>query len=151
MVKGRFLTLVILAAAVLTLPWGVHLAHASAGPAGVTFYANSPAGINPVTLSNTGTPLRKFVDTLPGLGAANANNLGQYIPIAIPDTTTYAGSDYYEIGLKDYAEQMHSGLPKATKLRGYYQINTAGPHCERAALSGTSDHRHEGQAGAHQV
>ena len=30
--------------------------------------------------------LRKFIDKLPGLGAANANNLGQYIPIAVPDT-----------------------------------------------------------------
>ena len=36
-------------------------------------------------------PLRKFVDALPGLTAAGANNLGQYIPVAIPDTTTYPG------------------------------------------------------------
>ena len=43
--------------------------------------------------------IRKFVDSLPGLGSANANNLGQYIPIATPDTTTFPGSDYYEIGL----------------------------------------------------
>lgn len=33
--------------------------------------------------------IRKFVDTLPGLGIANANNNGLYIPVAIPDTTTY--------------------------------------------------------------
>jgi hypothetical protein len=41
--------------------------------------------------------IRKFVDTLPGLNAAGANNLGQYIPVAIPDTTTYTTppSDYY--------------------------------------------------------
>ncbi|MBI5375772.1 MAG: putative Ig domain-containing protein [Candidatus Schekmanbacteria bacterium] len=71
----------------------------------------------------TGTGIRKFVDTLPGLGAANANNLGQYIPVAIPDTTTYPGSDYYEIELVEYTEQMHSDLP-ATKLRGYRQTNT---------------------------
>jgi hypothetical protein len=36
-----------------------------------------------------GTGIRKFVDALPGLGAASANELGQYIPVAIPDKTTY--------------------------------------------------------------
>lgn len=79
--------------------------------------------------------LRKFIDSLPGLGApgcqvgaggCNENNLGQYIPIAAPDTTTYAGSDYYVIGLKEYQKQMHTDLPPAgTRLRGYYQINSA--------------------------
>ncbi len=111
--RRRFLTLMGLAGlawAVATLPWGVTPAHAGAGPAGVTFYANSPI-------------LKKFVDSLPGLGVANANNLGQYIPVAVADTATFPGSDYYEIGLKDYTQRMHSGLPKATKLRGYYQIN----------------------------
>ncbi len=68
-------------------------------------------------------PLRKFVDTLPGLTAAGANNLGQYIPVAIPDTTTYPGSDYYEIELGQYTLQMHSDLP-VTKLQGYRQTNT---------------------------
>ncbi|MBI4791281.1 MAG: multicopper oxidase domain-containing protein [Deltaproteobacteria bacterium] len=71
-------------------------------------------------------PLRKFVDTLPGLGAANANNLGQYIPVAVPDITTYPGSDYYEIELRQFREQMHSDLPaapNATTMRGYMQVN----------------------------
>ncbi len=67
--------------------------------------------------------LRKFVDGLPRLNAAGANNLGQYIPVAIPDTTTYAGSDYYEIEVGEYSERMHSDLP-ATRLRGYRQTNT---------------------------
>ncbi len=67
-------------------------------------------------------PLEKFVDSLPGLGAENANNLGQYINVAVPDTTTYPGSDYYEIGLVEYTEQMHSDLPPTT-LRGYVQLN----------------------------
>ena len=107
-----------LAAAVATLPWGVTPAHAGAGPAGVTFYANSPSG------GATGTALRKFVDSLPGLGAANKNNLGNYIVVAVPDATTYPGSDYYKIGLRDYTQKLHSDLPKATKLRGYYQANT---------------------------
>lgn len=67
--------------------------------------------------------LRKFVNELPGLGAAAANNLGQYISVAVPDQVTYPGSDYYEIALVEYAVQMHSDLP-ATKLRGYVQLST---------------------------
>ena len=75
----------------------------------------------------TNSPLlRKFVDSLPGLGAANANNLGQYIPVAIPDNTgLYPGDDYYEIELREYTQQMHSDLP-ATKFRGYRQTNMGG-------------------------
>jgi FtsP/CotA-like multicopper oxidase with cupredoxin domain len=69
--------------------------------------------------------LRKFVDGLPGLGAGAANNLGQYIPVAVPDTTTYPGADYYVIELGEYEEQMHSDLPP-TKLRGYRQVNMGG-------------------------
>ncbi len=70
-----------------------------------------------------GTGMRKFVDSLPGLGASGANNLGQYIPVAFADTTTYTDSDYYEIALVDYREQMHSDLPP-TRLRGYVQLET---------------------------
>ena len=109
-----------------------------------TFYANSPSGLMPMadcivpdangqlvptapTVNgpcDTGTPLRKFVDTLPGLGASAANNLGQYIPVAVNDTVSYPGSDYYELAIVDYAERMHSDLPKATHLRGYVQLET---------------------------
>jgi FtsP/CotA-like multicopper oxidase with cupredoxin domain len=74
--------------------------------------------------------LRKFVDTLPGLGSTAANDLGQYIPIAKPDTTSYVGggstpaADYYEIALVQYTEQLHKDLPPTT-LRGYVQLETA--------------------------
>ena len=67
--------------------------------------------------------LKKFVDTLPGDGEAEANNMGQYIPIAVPDTTTYPGTDYYEIALVQYREKFASSLP-ATLLRGYVQLST---------------------------
>ena len=67
-------------------------------------------------------PLRKFVDSLPGLTVAGINNLGQYIPVAVADVNIYPGSDYYEIGLVQYTEQMHSDLPPTT-LRGYVQLN----------------------------
>ncbi len=70
-------------------------------------------------------PLRKFVDSLPGLGPTGANNLGNYIPVAVPDTTTYPGSDYYEISLKEYTQRLHSDLPApGTRLRGYVQTNS---------------------------
>ncbi len=106
-------------AALIVMCCGVGMVYA--GPGGGTYYANTPSG------GVSGTALRKFVDSLPGVGATNANNLGQYIPLAVPDTTTFAGSDYYVIGLKEYSEKMHTDLPKPTKLRGYYQKNTADP------------------------
>ena len=67
--------------------------------------------------------IRKFVDALPGLGATGKNALGQYIPVAVPDTTTFPGSDYYEIGLVKYTEKLSRSLP-ATSLQGYVQIET---------------------------
>ncbi len=84
--------------------------------------------------------MRKFVDGLPGLGAANANNLGQYLPVAVPDTTSYPGSDYYVIELVEYTEQMHSDLPPTT-LRGYRQANMGGspPHYLGPAIVATKD------------
>ena len=114
-----------------------------------TFYASSPSGlfqagacfdaagnaavpaagglcdsggyIDPTTGISMG--LRKFVDGLPGLTPAGANNLGQYLPVAVADTATYPGSDYYEIAVVEYAQRMHSDLAKATTLRGYVQID----------------------------
>ena len=80
-----------------------------------TYYANSP------------TKLRKFVDTLPGLTPAGANTFangkaGQYIPVAVPDTATYPGSNYFIIGVVEHAQRMHSDLQKATMLRSYVQL-----------------------------
>lgn len=63
-------------------------------------------------------PLTKFVDKLAGLGSAGANALGQYIPVAVPDTTTYPRSDYYEIAVVEFNEKLHSDLPP-TRHRGY--------------------------------
>jgi len=77
--------------------------------------------------------LRKFVDGLPGVTPAGANNViqahgsGQYIPLAVPETRTFSGqaADYYEIALVEFTEKMHSDLP-ATRLRGYVQLSTTG-------------------------
>ena len=67
-----------------------------------------------------GTGIRKFVDTLPGLNTPNG--LGQMVPVANADAVTFPGSDYYEIAVTQYQEQMHTDLP-ATTLRGYVQLN----------------------------
>ncbi|MDA8180046.1 MAG: multicopper oxidase domain-containing protein, partial [Deltaproteobacteria bacterium] len=118
------------AMAVILLLLGVAQGHARplTFPGGVPDYYETPNWAN-------SPPLRKFVDTLPGLNTPN--NLGQMITVAIPDTTTYPGSDYYEIELVEYREQMHSDLPPVvgskmdpaatggTLLRGYRQTNTA--------------------------
>ena len=80
-----------------------------------------------VTAPGTGylTPgLKKFVDTLAGLGPNTKNNLDQYIPVAVPDTTTYPGTDYYEIAVVQYRQKFSSQLP-ATLLRGYVQLSTS--------------------------
>jgi len=81
---------------------------------GTPNWANSPA-------------LTKFLDPLPGLyidGLSPVPAPGtKYIPVAIPDTTTYADADYYEIELGQYTQQLHSELGPTT-IRGYRQTNT---------------------------
>jgi FtsP/CotA-like multicopper oxidase with cupredoxin domain len=81
---------------------------------------------DPVTgaITSVSGGIMKFVDSLPGLGPQGANNLGQYIPVAISDKTTYPGCDYYEIAVVEFKQQMHSNL-SATTFRGYIQLETA--------------------------
>ena len=99
-------------------------------------------GLNLVTPGSgyiTPGGIKKFVDGLPGLGEAGENNLGQYIPVAVPDTTTFPddpttpdvdeGADYYVIAVVQTREQMSSSLPGSglgtgTLLREYVQLST---------------------------
>jgi FtsP/CotA-like multicopper oxidase with cupredoxin domain len=107
--------------------WSASPGSAAVGPNpavnyNVPNYAASPLPtVDNVGNVAPGTGIRKFIDSLPGLNAAN--NLGQKIPVAIADNTTFNGSDYYEIALVDYTEKMHTDLP-ATRLRGYVQLET---------------------------
>jgi FtsP/CotA-like multicopper oxidase with cupredoxin domain len=89
---------------------------------GIANYANSPLpSVNASGAVVPGTGMRKFVDRLPGLTAAGANALGQYIPVATPGVLAgFPNDDYYEIALVEYTEKMHSDL-SPTKLRGYVQ------------------------------
>jgi len=81
--------------------------------------------------------IKKFVDGLPMLCdpsglvpslpscASVATNLGQYMPLAVPDTTTFPGADFYVIALVQHREQMSSSLPAhGTLLRVYVQLET---------------------------
>jgi|GEM_PF-266079 len=113
-----------------------------------TYYANSPMGVQMDVLTgglrDTGAPLRKFVDGLPGLGATQGSvglignrTDGAYIPVATADTSTYADADYYEIAVVEYTQRMHSDLPQATHLRGYVQIDPKATD-DAAALSGVT-------------
>ena len=93
-----------------------------------TYYANSPK-------------LRKFVDTVAGLTSAGANKFdnsnfkGEYISVAEPDVSTYAGSEYFVIGVIEHEQRMHSDLQKDTTQRSYVQLYP--PKSERSAVFGT--------------
>ena len=138
MKRPLFLMVMALALVIGAQPGEMNLAYGNDGPPNVTWYANSPSGLLP-SGSNSGTPLRKFIDSLPGpsadggvTGSADLwfpgkNNLGQYIPIVktvpYPDLTC----DYYQIGISEYTERVHTDLAKATKFRGYYDKGGAQP------------------------
>jgi FtsP/CotA-like multicopper oxidase with cupredoxin domain len=85
------------------------------------------ARLDPATVI-PGTGIRKFVptDLLPALPIAGMST-------GIPaDTTTFPNSDYYEIALVEYTQQMHADLPP-TKLRGYVQVPSGSAACPSAA------------------
>jgi FtsP/CotA-like multicopper oxidase with cupredoxin domain len=89
----------------------------------ITDVTGMDAAASATVIPDPGTGIRKFIDSLPLLNLAGKNNLNQYIPVAIADTTTYPDCDYYEIELGEYSEKLHTDLPP-TRLRGYRQTNT---------------------------
>jgi spore coat protein A, manganese oxidase len=87
------------------------------GAAGLLLYKGAERVAFPYAQSPSN--IRKFVIGLPNLGAAGANEIGQYIPLASPDTTSYPGADSYTIIMQQYGERLHPDLPSATRLWGY--------------------------------
>jgi hypothetical protein len=85
---------------------------ANAALGAVTAIAVTTAGSGYLT-----SGLKKFVDTLAGLGPTAKNNLGNYIPVAVPDTTTYPGAEDYEIGVVQYRQKFASSLPATLRRR----------------------------------
>ncbi|MGZ6274481.1 MAG: FG-GAP-like repeat-containing protein [Syntrophales bacterium] len=136
--KKKLLILLFLLFAAAALSWGIDQASAQ------VVVPPGAAGFNPNVNYNVpnfaySPNIRKFVNGLPGIGAAgcttsvpagtgtcNENNLGQYIPLAQPDTRTFPDTDYYVIGATQYSRKLHSDLP-ATTLRGYRQENATDP------------------------
>jgi spore coat protein A len=72
------------------------------------------------------TTIRKFVTSLPGLGPAGANSIGQYIPLATKHSLTFAGkkTDLYDLVATQFSERMHPDLAGKTDLFGYSDIFT---------------------------
>jgi FtsP/CotA-like multicopper oxidase with cupredoxin domain len=94
-------------------------------PAYVVSAQTFPGGATCTGPAAKGTGIQKFVDTLPGLCPLGArNDLGNCIPVAIPDRATFPGNDYYELGVREYSTRFHRDLPNAARQRGYRQINT---------------------------
>ena len=110
-----------------------------------TYFASSPSGLRQTVVpegllmtpqlgTTSGAALRKFVDPLPRLGAANAATMAdgttvRYLPVAVPEKWKNAngvltGDDYYEIAVIEYRQKLHSDLRKATTMRGYVQLAT---------------------------
>ncbi|MEI8170071.1 MAG: multicopper oxidase domain-containing protein [Rhodoferax sp.] len=91
-----------------------------------TYYANSPL-------------LRKFIDPLTGILGVTANQPAsaseEYIPVAVADTVTYPGSEYFVIGVVEHAQKMHTDLKKATTLRSYVQLYPQGFAGTKAATA----------------
>jgi FtsP/CotA-like multicopper oxidase with cupredoxin domain len=101
--------------------------------------AGCPTGETCMGVTVTGG-IKKFQDGLPGLCdpakpgscSAAANNLGQYIPLAVPDTTTFTkangfadDADYYVLAVVQHRERMNSSLPaQGTLMREYVQLHT---------------------------
>ena len=98
--------------------------------------ANCPTTETCVGASATGG-IKKFVDGLPLLcnptTGCTDNNLGQHIPLGVPDKTTFTkangftdDADYYVIALVQHREKMSSSLPGLGALtREYVQLSTS--------------------------
>ena len=178
----------VLVALALAAQFPTNLAHANAGfgvntdkagnPMDVqTYYASSPQGVRPAYVRSagavqggldttgaftvdTGTPIRKFVDSLGGVYNGLENlpcplgtsqdvcDLQAGIPVAItekwlnPLTGVQTTDDYYEVAVVEYTERLHTDLAKATRLRGYVQIETDAmranaANCAKHDASGT--------------
>ncbi len=158
--RRRFLTFMSLLSAVAALSWGIDQSAAYVAPPQLV------PGVNYLLPNYNLSPIvRKFVDSLPQLTAAGANNLGNYLPVAVPmGAATPAGvpldGDYYEIAVVDYTQQMHSDLPgpcttsalgvttcggatPGAEQRGYVQIYPPGtaPPAGAVALTNPDGYR----------
>jgi spore coat protein A, manganese oxidase len=87
------------------------------------------------TIVSSPPQIRKFITSLPGLGTAGANEIGQHIPLATKRVETLFGveTDVYELVATEFAERMHPDLPNATRLWGYADDSA---HATKSYLGG---------------
>jgi FtsP/CotA-like multicopper oxidase with cupredoxin domain len=130
--SGYSSPVVIIVDPVCTTPAGVSTAATVVGGVITAIAVPAPA------LTGCIAPQVLIADTAPGVGSgamASASIGGPLtggipkftdplatLPIAVPDTVSFPGSDYYEISLTQYSQKLHSSLA-ATTLRGYVQVN----------------------------
>jgi len=79
------------------------------------------AGLMAVSRYSFGNNLRrvrKFSVTLPGLGPDGANEIGNYVPVLSPDTTTFPGTDYYDVVASQFTQTLHPSIGE-TRFWGY--------------------------------
>lgn len=103
--RRQLLKYAAVAGATMALPWGCSSgSNAASGPKNI----------------------RKFVTTLPGLGPAGANEIGQYLPLAAKTTQIFAGisTDVYNLGVAKFSQTLHPDLPGPTHFFGYYDLGS---------------------------
>lgn len=112
--RRNFLRIMGMAGVAAALPWKFNLRKFRFQAARAYAFAQSPI-------------LTKFVDSLPGLTLAGANNLGQYLTVMTPNDpgNLYPGSDYYQVVASPFTQQVHTSLP-ATTFWGYAQDGGTG-------------------------
>jgi len=70
-----------------------------------------------------GRGITKFAVTLPGLGRDGANNIGNYLPLLSPDTSTFPGTDYYNVAAGQFTQTLHPSIGE-TRFWGYADAKT---------------------------
>jgi spore coat protein A len=88
-----------------------------AGAGALVFHARA------FPFSQTPTGVTKFFATLPALGPGGANNLGNYLTVLSPNKSRFPGTDYYEVVVKEFTQQVHPAIP-ATRFMGYADAAT---------------------------
>ena len=90
--------------------------------AGAAFGSSMALGVpRAYAFAQSDPAIRKFVNKLPGLGPTGANEIGQYLPMATKTSRVYAGqmTDFYNIHVSKFSEQMHQDLAGPTHFLGY--------------------------------
>jgi spore coat protein A len=88
------------------------------------FFLKTSAGlagwlaVSRYSFGNNLRKIRKFSVGLPGLGPDGANEIGNYLPVLSPDTTTFPGTDYYNIVASQFTQTLHPSIGE-TRFWGY--------------------------------